>query len=266
MKYTKLSRMKLFFILAALIFLFSIYREIIVNYLKFDVNAEDLMLRGIDGYALRRELLISGLNLENAMFNFNTEKIIFFPILILLCLKDYTDISKCFVKWNIGKNNKYFKELFKCKLELGIMPVLAYLFCVIVAGVIAFCVGGLKIGTNYFGDFLISESFGASLFNNSALAYGLLRVIINALMIYINAYFAMSIYDFMHNYLRSGLLYLAFIIMLSVLLYDLNLFYLAPMTAYISFTYAYIYFYMLFTPLITYGVCWLLMKVKKYEL
>jgi len=264
MRYTKLSRLKFIFLLVAIIFLAAIYKDVIMEYIKFDPTATDL--GGIDGYSLRRDFLLNGLSLETVMFYFNTEKIFFFPALMLLVLKDYSDISRCIVKWNIGKNNKYSKELIKCKFELSIYPVITYLFCVLVSLLIAYFAGVLTLNHSYFEFFLVKDSFGSDLFNNSAIAYTVLRVFITALMLYINAVFTMCIYDFVHNYLRAGLLYLAFIIILSVLMYNLNLWYISPMTSFVGFTYINIYLFMLFTPLITYAICLVLMKVKKYEL
>jgi len=260
MNYLKISKHKYIYVLALIGFLLLIYYDLIHHMLTFNVN--DVDLTKADGMYIRNSIALSKMNLETFRFNVSSYKAIVIPLIIAIVGKEYNDYNNKLIKLNIGKNNNYYKENLKCKLQLSLIPVIIYVIVVVFGCLVAYLSGGF-----YFQDYMNyfdSNSILGELVNGE-ISFIFTFVVYYSIYIYLNCLFCLKIIDFINNYIRGVLIYLGFLWLLSIAIYSSGLSLFAPVTTFFLFTYGPINMINALYPWLLYLIVYILMRFKRYE-
>ena len=120
----KLSTKKFVFIIV-IIFILFIFQGV-WNFIDFDrqASSEDMRSMGIERInEIKSHIIKNSFSPGIVKFNFMSGIGVFVPILIIIIGYDYNKIKNNHIKFNIGKNDKYFKELNKEKIQLALFNV-----------------------------------------------------------------------------------------------------------------------------------------------
>ena len=98
-----------------------------------------------------------------------------FPISVIFVGFLYLNKKHNFIKYNIGRNNKYEKELWKDRLKFAIVPVLHYVIVLMIMVVLAFSTGN-NIDYKFFWE-IKEGSFLYGIKDNQLLLFGFEQVI-----------------------------------------------------------------------------------------
>ena len=98
-----------------------------------------------------------------------------FPISVIFVGFLYLNKKHNLIKYNIGRNNKYEKELWKDRLKFAIVPVLHYVIVLMIMVVLAFSIGN-NIDYKFFWE-IKEGSFLYGIKDNQLLLFGFEQVI-----------------------------------------------------------------------------------------
>ena len=98
-----------------------------------------------------------------------------FPISVIFVSFLYLNKKHNLIKYNIGRNNKYEKELWKDRLKFAIVPVLHYVIVLMIMVVLAFSTGN-NIDYKFFWE-IKEGSFLYGIKDNQLLLFGFEQVI-----------------------------------------------------------------------------------------
>ena len=271
MKYLKLTNHKLIFILLAIAYLLLIYREPIITYLTFDLNAADL--GGIENATyIRNRMLLSDLKLQVSMFQLSFYKAFIFPLIIAFVANAYAKLKDNFVKLNIGKNSLYNHELLKLKLELALVPTLIYSFAFLAIIFVAILMGDAEFVLDSDINLLFAESSILHSICTNTIIYLVCHYLLTVAAIYINALFCFKLVDVFKNPLRVSIIYLVFIWILSIIMYNViglvidDVRFITPLSTMMLTSYGWITIPKIIMSYGLYILFYILMKVYPYEI
>ena len=158
----KLSTKKFVFIIV-IIFILFIFQGV-WNFIDFDrqASSEDMRSMGIERInEIKSHIIKNSFSPGIVKFNFMSGIGVFVPILIIIIGYDYNKIKNNHIKFNIGKNDKYFKELNKEKIQLALFNVGILVFIYLFIFIISLIFG--EIGTN--------TIYGKNLINSKSILY-----------------------------------------------------------------------------------------------
>lgn len=233
MFYWKLVRYKWLYLLLAISFLLLSFYNPVSHYIFFNPNAPDLA--NFDGVKIRQEILVSGLRVENILFEFNRQSSTLIPLLITLIGYDYASIKDKFIKLSIGKNTAYYQMRKSLKIQLGLVTSLIYLSIFWVVLAISKVLTGSSLEDRHLHGFL--DGTFLDHFFSGKITYLVFFSILGAIGIFVNCFVYFKILDVVKNFLRGAGLYLAFLIPLSMLLYYVLPKPLVPFTSLLAITY-----------------------------
>ena len=125
----------------------------------------------VDYWEFVRELL----SFDNRFRTYLMIKITIFPISVIFVGFLYLNKKHNLIKYNIGRNNKYEKELWKDRLKFAIVPVLQYVIILIIMVVLALSTGN-NIDYKFFWE-IKEGSFLYGIKDNQLLLFGFEQVI-----------------------------------------------------------------------------------------
>ena len=125
----------------------------------------------VDYWEFVRELL----SFDNRFRTYLMIKITIFPISVVFVSFLYLNKKHNLIKYNIGRNNKYEKELWKDRLKFAIVPVLHYLIVLTIMVVLALSTGN-NIDYKFFWE-IKEGSFLYGIKDNQLLLFGFEQVI-----------------------------------------------------------------------------------------
>lgn len=238
----KLSKKK-FIVLASLLFVFAIFNEVIKTWLFFDISEPDI--GGIQkGLEMKRMIIASELSTSIVNFNYMFYVSFFAPILILIISYDYNAIKNNLLKFNIGKNNDYRKNLINLKLKMASLSFFVIIISFILSMVISLLFG--EQTPVYSEGVFNSGSILNNLFAGEIpfLTFSILTV---AIATFVNSIFTFLLIDY-KGYIVGALSFLGFIWIGSMILYFILPYYFVPMSAIMITSYGYLTVFKLFAP------------------
>ena len=125
----------------------------------------------VDYWEFVRELL----SFDNRFRTYLMIKITIFPISVVFVSFLYLNKKHNLIKYNIGRNNKYEKELWKDRLKFAIVPVLHYVIVLTIMVVLALSTGN-NIDYKFFWE-IKEGSFLYGIKGNQLLLFGFEQVI-----------------------------------------------------------------------------------------
>ena len=125
----------------------------------------------VDYWEFVRELL----SFDNRFRTYLMIKITIFPISVVFVSFLYLNKKHNLIKYNIGRNNKYEKELWKDRLKFAIVPVLHYVIVLTIMVVLALSTGN-NIDYKFFWE-IKEGSFLYGIKDNQLLLFGFEQVI-----------------------------------------------------------------------------------------
>ena len=125
----------------------------------------------VDYWEFVRELL----SFDNRFRTYLMIKITIFPISVIFVSFLYLNKKHNLIKYNIGRNNKYEKELWKDRLKFAIVPVLHYVIVLTIMVVLALSTGN-NIDYKFFWE-IKEGSFLYGIKDNQLLLFGFEQVI-----------------------------------------------------------------------------------------
>ena len=125
----------------------------------------------VDYWEFVRELL----SFDNRFRTYLMIKITIFPISVVFVSFLYLNKKHNLIKYNIGRNNKYKKELWKDRLKFAIVPVLHYVIVLTIMVVLALSTGN-NIDYKFFWE-IKEGSFLYGIKDNQLLLFGFEQVI-----------------------------------------------------------------------------------------
>ena len=125
----------------------------------------------VDYWEFVRELL----SFDNRFRTYLMIKITIFPISVIFVGFLYLNKKHNLIKYNIGRNNKYEKELWKDRLKFAIVPVLHYVIVLTIMVVLALSTGN-NIDYKFFWE-IKEGSFLYGIKDNQLLLFGFEQVI-----------------------------------------------------------------------------------------
>ena len=125
----------------------------------------------VDYWEFVRELL----SFDNRFRTYLMIRMTIFPISVIFVGFLYLNKKHNLIKYNIGRNNKYEKELWKDRLKFAIVPVLHYVIVLMIMVVLAFSTGN-NIDYKFFWE-IKEGSFLYGIKDNQLLLFGFEQVI-----------------------------------------------------------------------------------------
>ena len=125
----------------------------------------------VDYWEFVRELL----SFDNRFRTYLMIKITIFPISVIFVGFLYLNKKHNLIKYNIGRNNKYEKELWKDRLKFAIVPVIQYVIILVIMIVLALSTGN-NIDYKFFWE-IKEGSFLYGIKDNQLLLFGFEQVI-----------------------------------------------------------------------------------------
>ena len=125
----------------------------------------------VDYWEFVRELL----SFDNRFRTYLMIRMTIFPISVIFVGFLYLNKKHNFIKYNIGRNNKYEKELWKDRLKFAIVPVLHYVIVLTIMVVLALSTGN-NIDYKFFWE-IKEGSFLYGIKDNQLLLFGFEQVI-----------------------------------------------------------------------------------------
>ena len=120
----------------------------------------------VDYWEFVRELL----SFDNRFRTYLMIRMTIFPISVIFVSFLYLNKKHNLIKYNIGRNNKYEKELWKDRLKFAIVPVLQYVIILIIMVVLALSTGN-NIDYKFFWE-IKEGSFLYGIKDNQLLLFG----------------------------------------------------------------------------------------------
>lgn len=225
--YLKIVPYKKTIILFLLVFLSFIYWNTIKIYFTFDTTASDLAEFG--GEYVKSQLLSTSISYDNALFEYNFYQSFGFPILISFTGYSYALLKSNYLKFYIGKNNLYAKNLLKLKIYSSLTVVLFFSMIYIIIIFIA-VFGGVFHSKILENDFA-RDSF-LTIFSSSIGSYAIFYWLVKMIALVLNSMLVYYCIDYFKRFSRGILTYLGFLWILSPLMYMfVNNQYIVPMTS-----------------------------------
>ena len=125
----------------------------------------------VDYWEFVRELL----SFDNRFRTYLMIRMTIFPISVVFVSFLYLNKKHNLIKYNIGRNNKYEKELWKDRLKFAIVPVLHYVIILVIMVVLALSTGN-NIDYKFFWE-IKEGSFLYEIKDNQLLLFGFEQVI-----------------------------------------------------------------------------------------
>ena len=144
--------------------------EILWKYNSYKLHSTVEWMR-VDYWEFVRELL----SFDNRFRTYLMIKITIFPISVVFVSFLYLNKKHNLIKYNIGRNNKYEKELWKDRLKFAIVPVIQYVIILVIMVVLALSTGN-NIDYKFFWE-IKEGSFLYGIKDNQLLLFGFEQVI-----------------------------------------------------------------------------------------
>ena len=125
----------------------------------------------VDYWEFVRELL----SFDNRFRTYLMIRMTIFPISVIFVSFLYLNKKHNLIKYNIGRNNKYEKELWKDRLKFAIVPVIQYVIILVIMVVLALSTGN-NIDYKFFWE-IKEGSFLYGIKDNQLLLFGFEQVI-----------------------------------------------------------------------------------------
>ena len=125
----------------------------------------------VDYWEFVRELL----SFDNRFRTYLMIRMTIFPISVVFVSFLYLNKKHNLIKYNIGRNNKYEKELWKDRLKFAIVPVIQYVIILVIMVVLALSTGN-NIDYKFFWE-IKEGSFLYGIKDNQLLLFGFEQVI-----------------------------------------------------------------------------------------
>ena len=144
------------------------------------------------------------------------------PILLAIITYEYYQIKNKLIKFNIGKNDNYNKELNNTKFKLAVIATINIIGIFIFSFCISFIFGGFKnIDNLYKNNHLFDEnSILRSLFgsNIGILIFGIIRTAIST---FLASILSLEIVEKI-GYVKGILIFWAYLIIISIIIYGIK--------------------------------------------
>ncbi len=210
---TKLLSKKKYIFIITIIFVFLIFKNALMHYLYFDLNASDLSYDTL--VKLKAQYLKTKLSLRMIQFNFMFYVSFFIPILICILGYDYNKIKSNFIKFNIGKNSNYNKELLKLKLKSAGLVSLILIISYTLYVLLSYFLGGDQttflegaFTSSYILNYIFGTNFGFIVF----------LILFVAIAGFLNALFLFNLIDY-QSYVMAVIEFLGTLWVSSMVLY-----------------------------------------------
>lgn len=245
---------KWIFPIFAVALIILIYWDAITTYFTFDVNAPDLT---INGYEAKNSFINSILSYDISLFNFSFYQSFIFPIIIVVMAYDYYNIKNRMVKYNIGKNKLYSKELFTLKLVCALMPVVIFLLVYLIIILVSIFLSSFSY-TNLESEFSKYSILNKIIVN--PILYAIFYGFIKSIAIFINGIFAFYLVDVRKSFIKGSLAFIIFLCVISPILYCFLPFQFVPMTSLMITSYSNLNIIKIFSPYLIYILIYIVSK------
>ena len=144
--------------------------EVLWKYNSYKLHSTAEWMR-VDYWEFLRELL----SFDNRFRTYLMIRMTIFPISVIFMSFIYLNKKHNIIKYNIGRNNKYEKELWKERLKFAFVPVLHYIIILIIMVVLA-----ISTGNNLDYKFFLEIKEGSFLYgikDNQLLLFGFEQII-----------------------------------------------------------------------------------------
>ena len=216
----KLSTKKFVFIIV-IIFILFIFQGV-WNFIDFDrqASSEDMRSMGIERInEIKNHIIKNSFSPGIVKFNFMSGIGVFVPILIIIIGYDYNKIKNNHIKFNIGKNDKYFKELNKEKIQLALFNVGILVFIYIFIFIISLIFG--EIGTNtIYGKNLINSTSILYYMCANEIGYAIFTISTVSIATFISSLLTFYLIDYF-GFIKSAIIYLAYMWVGTVIIYNI---------------------------------------------
>lgn len=211
---------KRFILLAIIIFIIFILWESISFQFEFNERDEDLQnYSSSQLIEMKNSINKSLLSPASLKFRFMIGIGFFVPIIVIITGYNYEKIKENFLKFNIGKNNKYKKNLNKNKILLSLIPVISV---IIVYGILII-IGIISNGPNNFNidsENLINNNSILKTIFKGEMGYAIFVILFVSIGTFINSIFAFSLIDKL-GYIKGVLAYLIILWVISISLFNI---------------------------------------------
>lgn len=213
----KLLSKKKFLVIVSVLFLIYIFRACI-EYYNFDFQAEDLINSDTSIERIKQSLLFSIFSAWSLKFEFMTGIGVFIPIVALIISYDYEKIKNNYLKYNIGKNNKYSYENKKLKIKLSILSVLPVIFVYSIMTIISISIIGYLNVKDISGGMFSSNSILNKIFIGD-LGYYVFVILSISFSTLLITYLSIVIVE-KYSFIKGTFILLGFLWIGSVLIYS----------------------------------------------
>ena len=220
--FKKLSKKK-WIVIISICFILFLLGDGIFEMLTFSSLQEDLVGKSLEKInEIRSNVIAASFDISVIFSKFIQFVIIYIPILLAIITYEYYQLKNKLIKFNIGKNDNYNKELNNTKFKLAVIATINIVGIFIFSLCISFIFGGFKnIDNLYKNNALFDEnSILRSLFgsNIGILIFGIIRT---AIITFLASILALDVVEKI-GYVKGILIFWAYLIILSITIYGIK--------------------------------------------
>lgn len=256
----KIRGKKKYIFIVFLAILTLVFYDVINQILFFNMNDSDL--KGLDVALIKNKIIannLSFINLKSRLLFFTS---FLLPIAMVIAGYDYSKIRSNYVKYNIGKNNDYFKILRKEKLKSALMIVSGTAIVYLIVTMLALTIGDNK--EIYYEELFIKSDILNKIFA-SDMGYIIFTGLTVVAFSFIFSSFIMFLIDYF-KFIRGSLIFMSLIWIGAIVLYRFIPYYYVPMTSLMTTAYFKITLFKVIAPYSLLFIIYMVMRFSmKYE-
>ena len=220
--FKKLSKKK-WIVIISICFILFLLGDGIFEMLTFSSVQEDLVGKSIEKInEVRSKVIAASFDIGVIFPKFIQFVIIYIPILLAIITYEYYQLKNKLIKFNIGKNDNYNKELNNTKFKLAVIATINIIGIFILSLLISYIFGGFNnIDNLYRNNVLFDEkSILKSLFGSNVgiLIFGIIRIAIST---FLASILSLDIVEKI-GYVKGILIFWAYLIIVSITIYGIK--------------------------------------------
>lgn len=230
---------KFLILILSIFFVLFIFHEGIVAFLSFKTGADDLSYLPYEKQIeieIKNRVLKSSFGAGNVVFNFMSGIGVFAPLLLIVFSFNYNNIKIKHLKFNIGKNNTFFKKESLAKIKYSLLSSLIIILVLSFSLLLSLLIGE-KYGFTIYSKNLISEScFQKFIFANE-IGYVFFLIINLTLATFFSGILLFYLTDKFGS-IKASIFFLVYIWIFSIILYSFKFIpkFIVPMDSFMGVT------------------------------
>lgn len=231
MIFMKMLRFKKIYIFLFFIYLILQFKDTLSLLFFFDTGAADI--QSLQPLVIKKYLVMDSLKIESLLFECSFYSSFLLPIMITVLGYDYLSLKENYLKYYIGRAEGYRYQLENLRVKLSFIPITIFFMILLIIFSTSFFSG--QLDAQFLSSFA-NRSFLNPIFS-SLMSYIFFYLAMISIAILVNARLYFKLLDYCRNFMKGAIFYLAFIWLLSSVLYHVLPYYFVPMNTIMFLSY-----------------------------